>query len=109
MILGGVISGERARSVLQQALGSKDCLQPVTPYMHHYVVESMMKLSMKSEALEYIKNYWGSMVQLGADTFWEVYVKDDLNVSPYGDILMNSYCHAWSCTSSYFIRKYFNQ
>ena len=27
MILGGVISGERARSVLQQALGSKMCIR----------------------------------------------------------------------------------
>ena len=108
MILGKVISGEQAKAVLQQALDSKECLQPVTPYMHHYVVEAMMLLGMKSEALEYIKNYWGGMVQLGADTFWEVYVKDDLNVSPYGDALINSYCHAWSCTPSYFIRKYFN-
>lgn len=108
MILGGVIGGEQARSVLRQALCAEDCLQPVTPYMHHYIVEAMIRLDMKSEALEYIRNYWGSMVQLGADTFWEVYVKDDLNVSPYGDILINSYCHAWSCTPSYFIRKYFS-
>ena len=103
-----MIGGEQGRSVLRQALCAEDCLQPVTPYMHHYIVEAMIRLDMKSEALEYIRNYWGSMVQLGADTFWEVYVKDDLNVSPYGDILINSYCHAWSCTPSHFIRKYFS-
>jgi hypothetical protein len=26
--------------------------------------------------------------------------------SPYGDIHVNSYCHAWSCTPSYFFRTY---
>jgi hypothetical protein len=25
-------------------------------------------------------------------------------LSPYGDHHINSYCHAWSCTPSYFIR-----
>ena len=26
--------------------------------------------------------------------------------SPYRDRMVNSMCHAWSCTPSYFIRKY---
>ena len=56
---------------------------------------------------EYIKLIWGGMIELGADTFYEVYVPDDPEFSPYGDRKINSLCHAWSCTPSYFIRKYF--
>ena len=40
-----------------------------------------------------------------ADTFYEVFVPDEPDVSPYGDKMMNSMCHAWSCTPSYFIRR----
>ncbi|MBP3919687.1 MAG: hypothetical protein J6I50_11030 [Clostridia bacterium] len=107
LILGGVITGETAQSVLKQCLASPDALKPVTPYMHHYVVEAMIKLDMKEEALAYIKSYWGSMIQNGADTFWEAYDPKNPELSPYGDVIINSFCHAWSCSPSYFIRKYF--
>lgn len=80
--------------------------QPVTPYMRHYVTEAMLKLDMKDEAVQYLKKFWGGMLECGADTFWEAYIPDDLDFSPYEDRMINSLCHAWSCTPSYFIRKY---
>jgi len=107
MILGGVTDGEEGRNVLLKALGSDDCIQPVTPYMHHYVVEAMIRLGMKEEALAYIKSYWGSMIRNGADTFWEAYNPALPELSPYNDPILNSFCHAWSCSPSYFIRKFF--
>ncbi len=106
MILGGVITGEEAKKLLLSCLDNKDFKQPVTPYMRHYVIEAMLKLHMKDEALQYLKKFWGGMVELGADTFWEAYIPDDLDFSPYEDRMINSLCHAWSCTPSYFIRKY---
>ena len=106
MILGGVINGEKAKKLLLSCLDNKDFKQPVTPYMHHYVIEAMLKLNMKDEAVQYLKKIWGGMVELGADTFWEAYIPDDLDFSPYNDRMINSLCHAWSCTPSYFIRKY---
>ncbi|MGN0182017.1 MAG: recombinase family protein [Candidatus Ornithomonoglobus sp.] len=36
----------------------------------------------------------------------QTFEKDNPYSSPYGDVIMNSACHAWSCTPSYFIRKY---
>jgi hypothetical protein len=45
------------------------------------------------------------MVRKGADTFWEVYRPGDDRLSPYKSHLMNSYCHAWSCTPAYFLRR----
>ncbi len=45
-------------------------------------------------------------IKFGADTFWEAYIPDNLEFSPYKDRMINSLCNAWSCTPSYFIRKY---
>ena len=106
IILGGVIDGEEAKALLLNCLDNENAKQPCTPYMHHYVVEAMMKLGMRDEAVQYLKWLWGGMVELGADTFWEAYVPDNLDFSPYNDRMINSLCHAWSCTPSYFIRKY---
>ena len=107
MILGGVVSGERAAEILTDVLDSEESVKPFTPYMYHYVLEAMVKTNMLCEAQELIKSYWGGMVDLGADTFYEAYVPGDPDFSPYKDKMINSMCHAWSCTPTYFIRKYF--
>ena len=107
MVLGGVIEGAEAKELLQRTLQLKDVKTAVSPYMHHYVLEALFIADMKEEALEYIKSYWGEMVKREADTYWEVFVPDDFYASPYKNPVMNSSCHAWSCSASYFIRKYF--
>ena len=106
MILGGVIGGEEAKRALESTLNNPEAKQPFTPYMHHYVIEALMLLGMRREATDYIKEIWGGMLERGAETFWEVYVPNDPEFSPYGDRMVNSLCHAWSCTPAYFIRRY---
>jgi hypothetical protein len=106
MILGGVADGEEGRKALSLALADKNAKQPFTPYMRHYVIEAMMKLGMRDGAVAHINEIWGGMIERGADTFFEAYVKDDPEFSPYGDRMINSLCHAWSCTPTYFIRKH---
>ena len=105
MIIGRAVEGENARKILSDALISKESVKPFTPYFHHYVLEAMIKIGMTDKAFSYMKNYWGEMVKQGADTFYEAFVPEDPEFSPYGDRMMNSMCHAWSCTPSYFIRK----
>ena len=105
MILGGVISGDGAWKMLDGAMKNEKCPKVVTPYMHHYLAEAMMKLGREREAMEHIKSFWGLMVKQGADTFYEVFVPGHPEVSPYDDPMINSMCHAWSCTPAYFIRK----
>ena len=61
---------------------------------------------MRQEAKQALATYWGGMVEKGADTFWETYVSQDDFLSQYNFYPLNSYCHAWSCTPVYFIRKY---
>lgn len=48
-----------------------------------------------------------NMLNAGADAFWEVWDPQKPKASPYGGFIANSFCHAWSCTPSYFIRQHF--
>ncbi len=106
MTLGGVLNREEGRGAMLDALRSDGSVKPFTPYMHHYVVDALMSVGLVVEAEEYIRKIWGGMVELGTDTFFEVYVPVDEEFSPYDDRKVNSMCHAWSCTPTYFIRKY---
>lgn len=109
MILGGVVAGEDARRLLRSTLRDPSARMPGTPYVHHYLVEAMVKSDMLEEALAYLKSYWGGMIEKGADTFWEAFVPGEDDFSPYDDWMVNSLCHAWSCTPAYFIRRYFQK
>ena len=106
MVLGGVVDGEVAKKVMSEVIASPDSVKPFTPYMHHYTVEALFKAGLTDRAVEYIRWIWGGMVKLGTDTFFEAYVPGDPAFSPYDDNKVNSMCHAWSCTATYFLRKY---
>lgn len=77
-----------------------------TPYMYHHITEALFLADLKDEAVEFMKAYWGKMIDLGADTFWEAFEPENPNYSPYGSPIISSYCHAWSCTPVYLIDKY---
>lgn len=104
LVIAGILSKEENATVLKNALKHEGILSPVTPYLNHYVVEALQGSGLHNEALALIDRYWGGMVRAGADTFWEVYDPADSKASPYGDVHINSFCHAWSCTPSYFLR-----
>lgn len=104
MTLAGVPTTEQARRALAGAMRLAGAERPVSPYMHHYFVEALFAAGMEKEAWAHLHDYWGGMIRRGADTFWEVHVPGDDFLSPYKSHLMNSYCHAWSCTPSWFLR-----
>ena len=106
MVLGGVVDGDVAKKVMLDVLTSADSVKPFTPYMHHYTVDALFKAGLTEEAEKYIRWIWGGMCKVGTDTFFEAYVPGDPSFSPYDDNKVNSMCHAWSCTATYFLRKY---
>jgi len=105
MVLAGVPSSVQARRAMLGVMCFVNAKKPVTPYMHHYVVEALLATGLRDEGMEYLYAYWGGMLRKGAKTFWEVYTPGDDFFSPYGSHLINSYCHAWSCTPAYFLRR----
>lgn len=106
-VLANILSKEENKSLLERLKKENPKINMVTPYMNHYYVEALIQCNMMEEAKEYIKYYWGGMVKLGADCFWELFDPNNIYISPYGSRIINSYCHAWSCTPSYIIRKYY--
>lgn len=106
MILSEVLSAKEGQKALETAFNTPDAVYPGAPYAYHYLIEAMIKCGMNEKAKEYLVNYWGGMIKKGADTFWEVYDPNNEYLSPYNFFPVNSYCHAWSCTPIYFIRKY---
>lgn len=107
MVLAGVIEKDESNSLLKRIMNDPEALKITTPYMYHHLVEAFIKSGDKEKGLEILDYYWGAMIKDGADCFWELYDPEDKSFSPYGSNLINSYCHAWSCTPSYFIRKYY--
>ncbi len=109
MILAGVVDTKEGAELLDRLIKIKPEKGMVSPYMNHHFVEALLICGKEEQALAYMKYYWGGMIEHGADTFWELYNPDNPTESPYGSCIVNSYCHAWSCTPTYFLRKYFKK
>jgi hypothetical protein len=103
MTLAGIATDTEAAQAFR-AVAAADAVRPGAPYLYHYVAEAMLRCGLKQEARQLVETYWGGMVKAGADTFWEVYDPSNPDLSPYGNTLVNSYCHAWSCTPAYLLR-----
>lgn len=103
MVLAGVADG----SSLIDMERYRDAEVMMSPYMFHYYVEACLLSGRKEKAYEAMVSYWGQMIDAGADTFFELFNPKNPDESPYGGTIVNSYCHAWSCTPTYFLRRYF--
>lgn len=106
MTISGVLSTKQSQKALQVVAETPDALYPGGPYMYHYYIQALVNAELFETAKTSLVNYWGGMVDKGADTFWEVYDQNNDFLTPYHFYPVNSYCHAWSCTPVYFIRKY---
>ncbi|MFC4306857.1 sugar hydrolase [Cohnella boryungensis] len=106
MALAEVLPQQRNQELMKRLLAAQPEIAPTTPYMYHHLVEALLVVGLKKEAVDWMKTYWGGMLKDGADTFWELYDPNNPEFSPYGSPLINSYCHAWSCTPTYLIRHY---
>lgn len=106
MVLAEVLNPVENKQLMNRLLLEKPEIGLTTPYMYHYLVEALILVGEKEKAVSQLKEYWGGMLKDGADTFWELYDPNNKEFSPYGSYLINSYCHAWSCTPTYLIRHY---
>lgn len=108
-VLAGVLNMEQNLCVLEKMEGAKLDLYPHTPYMMHYYIEALYNCGKRDKAMQVIRDYWGSMLDLGFDCCIEVFNKCDHFESPYKAPELNSACHAWSCTPAYWIYRYYNE
>jgi alpha-L-rhamnosidase len=61
-----------------------------SPFFYAAVLEAMFRSGLKEEAVEIIRDKWGSMIDRGATTFWEMW-----------EVTVQSRCHAWSSSPLY--------
>ena len=106
MVKAGVLNQTEGQKAIATALNNESTVMPGTPYATHYLIDAMLQCGMNEAAKDYLVDYWGGMVNKGADTFWEAYDPENDFISPYNFHPLNSYCHAWSCTPVYFIYTY---
>ena len=107
MILARIFDKEKSRELLLHTMQVNPRIRMVTPYMYHHFIDALIRCGEERLALEEMKRYWGEMIRDGADTFWELYNPYNKQESPYGSSMVNSYCHAWSCTPTYILRKFY--
>ncbi|MNI56041.1 hypothetical protein D3C73_1110240 [compost metagenome] len=105
-VLAEVLPAETNKDLMLRLLSTPPGIGLSTPYMHHHLVEALLVAGCREQAVAHLKSYWGGMLADGSDTFWELYDPGNKTFSPYGSYLINSYCHAWSCTPTYLIRRY---
>ena len=106
MVLADAATPGQARAAMEKALTLTGEPRMTTPYMHHYFVMALLRAGLKDEAERHLRAYWGGMLASGADTFWECWDPERPDHSPYGGLLLNSFCHAWSCTPAWIIEKH---
>ena len=109
MILAGVVTPAEGEKILKQVETIPEAVRMNSPYAYHHYIDAMIHAGMKEEAYRKMKEYWGGMLEKGADTFWELYNPENPEESPYGGIIVHSFCHAWSCTPAYFLKQYFSK
>lgn len=107
MVLTHILSDDKNHDLMKRSMERFYPFKDITtPYMYHHIATALFESNNYELAIKLIKKYWGGMLELGADTFWEAYKPDDLSFSPYNSLAINSYCHAWSCTPIYLLKKY---
>ena len=111
LALADIISAEKASEVIL-----KNGAEDFATFYGYYMLETLAKAGRYSEAMQIISDYWGSMIDLGATTFWENFNYSDKDnayrideITPEGkyDIhadggdycyvgLRASLCHGWA-------------
>ena len=107
MVLAHVMDDKTNHKIMDKTVKELFPIKGIaTPYMYHHVDQALFEAGMQDEAIKLMKEYWGKMVSLGADTYWEAFEPEKPDYSPYGSPIVNSFCHAWSCTPIWLLKKF---
>ncbi len=98
----GALSGEQTKDAAEKNRARiTRRIQMSSPFMTHYYLEALYACGMEETAKRVIRNYWGAIINAGFDCCPECFDVTNDRVTPYSTPVLNSACHAWSCTPSY--------
>jgi hypothetical protein len=81
-----------------------------TPFFKFFELETMCEIGQFDYVTEQMRSYWGSMIDIGATTFWEEYelsITSNEKYGMYGDPFGKSLCHAWGASPIYLIGRFY--
>lgn len=108
-ILFGYTNDEIKEKIRDHVILNNDILSITTPYMKFYELAALCEVGKEAKALEFVKDYWGGMLKMGATTIWETYdpsQSGDEHYAMYGRPFGKSLCHAWGANPVYLFGKY---
>ncbi len=107
-VLSGVAMPSQYPAIWRNALSTVGHIKYnaliITPYYNYYVISAMAKMGHRHAALNWIRQYWGGMLEEGATSFWEGYDPSwykgiDFHASLQADNMSGyrvSLAHGWS-------------
>ena len=113
-VISGVAQPDQYASIWQNVLASvgKPTYRPdiTTPYYGAYILDAMAEMHHSADALSWIREYWGGMINEGATSFWEAYdpawPKSDPHVDLQADDTAGyriSLAHGWSSGPTFWL------
>lgn len=111
-IYSGAANPEQTAAIWDNVLkpGSPDWNTVATPYYDNYVIFAMSIAGHTQEALDFVRSFWGGMIDEGATTFWEAYdpkwPKENFHANLQADDGQGyfvSLCHGWSAGATNFL------
>jgi hypothetical protein len=100
LLWSGILTQEEADRVAERL--TSDEVAPIgSPFHGLFVTEGLVRYGHGRQALEFMREYWGEMLERGATTFWEHFTLD----SPPGLVPSRgvSLCHGWSAGPTYWL------
>ena len=106
-VLSGIADPSQYDAIWKASLASVGKIKHnaliITPYYNYYVISALARMGHRAEALDWIRQYWGGMVDEGATSFWESYDPGWYKDDPHGSLQADngsgyrvSMAHGWS-------------
>lgn len=116
-----VLAGRNSKKSLNKTLSTTE--YDMSCFMGFYILRALSMIGNNEKALDLIRTYWGTMLKLGATTFWEEFNmewaknaarideivpngKDDIH-GDFGEYCYErcrlSLCHGWACGPTVFL------
>ena len=108
-ILFNYVDEDKKQLIKKNVILNDTILKITTPYMKFYELAALCEINEKEKVLQFVRDYWGGMIKLGATTIWEAYdpsQKGDEHYAMYGRPFGKSLCHAWGANPVYLFGKY---
>ena len=108
-ILFNYVNPETKQLIKENVILNEKIQSITTPYMKFYELAALCEVGETGKAIEFVRDYWGGMLKLGATSIWETYDPNQSGAAHYemyGRPFGKSLCHAWGANPVYLFGKY---